>query len=103
MSKHEIPEELQPCEGEQYVFETWAKSAGFPMDEHPLHYIFMHPETRAAREAWKAAIDYARSVVAGEPKQPLDPFCDDDGGNRMMAAVRERRREAIFKAGVTLT
>jgi hypothetical protein len=50
------------CDGkEQYAFEAWAKSQNFDMDEHPLHYLFLDAKTDAARQAWKAAIEYCRA------------------------------------------
>ncbi|NTG20041.1 hypothetical protein G6L00_06235 [Agrobacterium rhizogenes] len=52
------------CDGkEQYAFEAWAKSKGFDMHEHPLHYLFMDTKTDAARQAWKAAIQYCSSAI----------------------------------------
>jgi hypothetical protein len=52
------------CEGaEQLAFEAWAKAQGFDVTEHPLHYLFLDAKTYAARQAWKAAIDYCRRHV----------------------------------------
>jgi len=33
------------------------------MHEHPLHYLFMNKRTDAARQAWKAAINYCRVAL----------------------------------------
>lgn len=53
------------CDGkEQYAFEEWAKSEGYEMEEHPLHYIFMDQRTAAARYGWKAALRYVEKVSA---------------------------------------
>lgn len=53
------------CDGkEQYAFEEWAKSSDFDMTEHPLHYLFLNDSTDAARQAWKAAIEYCRKRAA---------------------------------------
>lgn len=53
------------CDGEQYAFEAWAQSKHYDMHEHPLHYLFMDKQTNAARQGWKAALEYVRSVMDG--------------------------------------
>lgn len=54
---------VKPCNGEQYLFEEWAKRNRYDMCEHPLHYIFMDAKTNAARMGWKAALAYAEKVA----------------------------------------
>lgn len=55
---------------EQRAFEAWASSHGYVMHEHPLHYLFMDPKTDAARQGWKAALQYARKQFATTEGQP---------------------------------
>lgn len=56
------------CDGkEQEAFEVWAKSQGYDMHEHPLHYLFLDPKTNAAREAWNECIRYCRRAALTEP------------------------------------
>lgn len=59
------------CDGkEQEAFETWARTQCLDMQTHPLHWLFLHPSTDAARQAWKAAIEYCRKQagLAPEPR-----------------------------------
>ena len=59
------------CDGiEQPAFELWAKSEGFDMNEHPIHYIFTDPETAAARIAWKAGLVHAVERMKAAPPPP---------------------------------
>lgn len=55
---------LEPCEGEQYKFEEWAKGERYDMSEHPLHYLFLDSKTNAARKGWKAALRYALAAIS---------------------------------------
>lgn len=48
--------------GEQPAFEAWAKSQGYDMSEHPLHWLFLDPKTYAARQGWKGALEYMRAA-----------------------------------------
>jgi hypothetical protein len=58
----------QDCDGkEQLAFETWAASNRYDMHEHPLHYLFMDPKTNAARQGWKAALQYVRDEFPAAP------------------------------------
>lgn len=55
------------CDGkEQEAFEKYAKEKGMDMTTHPLFYMFMHPETNAARSAWRECLDYVTKEVKGE-------------------------------------
>ncbi len=51
------------------AFEEWAKSEGYDMTEHPLHYLFLNERTYAARQGWKAALRIRAQATAteGEP------------------------------------
>lgn len=49
---------------EQRAFESWAEGVGLPMEQHPLHYLFLDPVTHAARQAWKAALEHAALTEA---------------------------------------
>lgn len=58
----------QDCDGkEQLAFETWAANNRYDMHEHPLHYLFMDPKTNAARQGWKAALQYVRDEFPAAP------------------------------------
>lgn len=48
------------CDGlEQEAWESWARVQRFDMTEHPMHYLFLHERTDAARQGWKAGLVYA--------------------------------------------
>lgn len=47
---------------EQDAFEEWARSAGFDMSQHPLHWLFLHEETYAARQGWKEGLVYVSGL-----------------------------------------
>ncbi|HCV70574.1 MAG TPA: hypothetical protein DHE23_01830 [Agrobacterium sp.] len=65
----------QDCDGrEQLAFETWAANNRYDMHEHPLHYLFMDPKTNAARQGWKAALQYVRDQFPVAPAK-------QEGGN----------------------
>ncbi|MCK2149470.1 hypothetical protein MYE70_10370 [Marinobacter alexandrii] len=64
-------EPVRVCDGkEQYAFEDFAKSQNMDMHEHPLHYLFLNPETDAARKGWKAAIEYCRAATLSTNATP---------------------------------
>lgn len=46
-------------EKEQDAFEQWAVDRKLTLDMHPLHYLFLDKETNTARQAWKAALEWA--------------------------------------------
>lgn len=52
---------IASCEGEQYAFEDWAGKNHYDMAEHPLHYLFLDSRTDAARQGWRAALEYVRN------------------------------------------
>ncbi len=55
-----------PAWKDQAAFEEWAKSEGYEMHQHPLHYLFLEAKTNAARMGWKAGIDFARAALTTE-------------------------------------
>jgi hypothetical protein len=62
------------CDGkEQEAFEAWAKSRGMDMTmtAHPFHYLFLM-RREAARDGWRAAIDYVQRTICGTPTVVAD-------------------------------
>ena len=58
---------------ESAAFEAHAKGAGLNMEQHPLHYLFLDETTHAARQAWKAALQFqppAQCIDLGQPNEP---------------------------------
>lgn len=47
---------------EQAAFEAWAKESRYEMHQHPLHYLFTDKQTNAARQGWKAALQFVREL-----------------------------------------
>ena len=61
----------QDCDGkEQLAFEAWASGKRYDMHQHPLHYLFMDKCTNAARQGWKAALEYVREQHATNAPAP---------------------------------
>lgn len=60
-----VPDETpNVCDGkEQEAFEKFAIGEKYDMKCHPLHYLFLDEKTYAARQAWKAAIEYCRAAM----------------------------------------
>ncbi|HHM9769844.1 TPA: hypothetical protein ACRME3_004563 [Pseudomonas aeruginosa] len=52
---------------EQNAFEEWASKEGMNMERHPLHWLFLDAKTYSARQGWKAALKYARNMLAAAP------------------------------------
>ena len=91
------------CDGlEQEAWEAWARVQRFDMSEHPMHYLFLHERTDAARQGWKAGLVYAVEqmkqrvhVVDAAPAQAQEDACpvlDDEWKRRMLdgrALVRD--------------
>lgn len=51
------------CDGkEQHAFEDWARRTNYCMDQHPMFYLFMDSKTNAARQGWRAGLDYCFGV-----------------------------------------
>lgn len=53
---------------EQSAFEAWAKENRYEMHQHPLHYLFMDKQTNAARQGWKAALQFTRETQQSSPE-----------------------------------
>lgn len=51
---------------EQDAFEEWAKSEGFDMVQHPLHWLFLNERTNAARKGWRGALAYVNAAMRQE-------------------------------------
>ncbi|MEI0850005.1 hypothetical protein [Pseudomonas aeruginosa] len=66
-AQHSVPD---VCDGkEQNAFEEWASKEGMNMKCHPLHWLFLDAKTYSARQGWKAALKYARNMLAAAPAQ----------------------------------
>ncbi|RQB13461.1 hypothetical protein IPC462_01725 [Pseudomonas aeruginosa] len=64
-AQHSVPD---VCDGkEQNAFEDWASKEGMNMERHPLHWLFLDAKTYSARQGWKAALKYARNMLAAAP------------------------------------
>ncbi|MBA6427031.1 hypothetical protein [Pseudomonas aeruginosa] len=64
-AQHSAPD---VCDGkEQDAFEEWASKEGMNMERHPLHWLFLDAKTYSARQGWKAALKYARNMLAAAP------------------------------------
>lgn len=67
--------ELLPnvCDGkEQDEFEKWAASQQYDMTTHPLHWLFLDARTYAARQGWKAALEYVNRTPQPTPAPERD-------------------------------
>ncbi|HBO3356376.1 TPA: hypothetical protein L4S42_004220 [Pseudomonas aeruginosa] len=63
--QHSVPD---VCDGkEQDAFEEWATKQGMNMQCHPMHWLFLDAKTNSARQGWKAALKYARNMIAAAP------------------------------------
>lgn len=52
------------CDGkEQEAWEAYGQVSKLDMSRHPMFYIFLAPETDAARYAWKAGLEYAAKAI----------------------------------------
>ncbi|HGM6917672.1 TPA: hypothetical protein ACKQDM_005630 [Pseudomonas aeruginosa] len=64
-AQHSVPD---VCDSkEQNAFEEWASKEGMNMECHPLHWLFLDAKTYSARQGWKAALKYARNMLAAAP------------------------------------
>ncbi|MCK1826001.1 hypothetical protein MX655_10660 [Pseudomonas aeruginosa] len=64
-AQHSVPD---VCDSkEQNAFEEWASKEGMNMECHPLHWLFLDAKTYSARQGWKAALKYARNILAAAP------------------------------------
>lgn len=55
---------------ESAAFEAWAARWDYDLSQHPLHYLFLNRETACARDGWREAIAYARTVLAKPKAEP---------------------------------
>ena len=62
---------LESCKIEHKKFEEWAAAQKYDMHEHPLHYLFLDPQTNAARQGWKAALRYVAEATSPPSTQSL--------------------------------
>lgn len=75
LASHQVGQEPVPFAAESPAFEAHAKSAGLDMQQHPLHYLFLNPKTYAARQAWKAALQFAQPAHDSDSTPPAaGPF-----------------------------
>lgn len=56
-------------ETESKEFKKYAIARKMNMDMHPIHYIFLDGETMTARDAWRAAMNYAVKVLASNKSE----------------------------------
>ncbi len=49
---------------EQDSFEAWASSNRYDMTTHPMFWLFLNERTYAARQGWKAALEYVNANLA---------------------------------------
>jgi hypothetical protein len=58
------------CDGkEQDEFEAWAQKEKYDMSQHPLHWLFLNERTYAARQGWKAALEYVERAIEQAAKE----------------------------------
>lgn len=62
------PQDCDPDGNEIRAFEKFGHNAFMDMSLHPIHYLFMNPETAGARKGWKAALAYCREQYANRRK-----------------------------------
>ena len=67
----EGPKEIATWEDQQ-AFEAWAQGERYEMHQHPLHYLFLDAKTNAARQGWKAALQFIRDRSAAAPAKQED-------------------------------
>lgn len=61
------------CDGlEQEAFEAFLERSKMSLETHPLHWLFMHPESNAARQGWCAAIEYAQEQTTDLRWRPIE-------------------------------
>lgn len=56
---------------EQDAFESWAAGEKYDMTTHPLHWLFLNERTYAARQGWKAALEYVGRVAGAAQAAPV--------------------------------
>jgi hypothetical protein len=85
------------CDGkEQDAFEEWAEAEKYVMNTHPLHWLFLDPKTYAARQGWKAAIEYVNA--RSQPAAPTPVAGDAVAyGSEEWQAIRKERESKLPK------
>ena len=61
---------------EQEAFEAFAKADKMEMQTHPLHWLFLDPKTYAARQGWKAALEYVADQTKELVWRPIEQLAD---------------------------
>jgi hypothetical protein len=65
VSVEQVPELPKSNDGkEQDAFEAWAGSERYDMTTHPMHWLFLNERTDAARQGWKAALEYVGKIMS---------------------------------------
>lgn len=65
-----LPDVAMPEQaGEVAAFEAWAMAARYDMTTHSLHWLFLNERTYAARQGWKAALEFMRKPRAAQPAE----------------------------------
>jgi hypothetical protein len=91
VSVEQVPELPKSNDGkEQDAFEAWAGSERYDMATHPIHWLFLNERTDAARQGWKAALEYIGKVMsagaAAKTEQPGHETIVNEGGNLVCTA-----------------
>lgn len=60
---------------EASAFEEWASRENYDMTTHPLHWLFLNERTYAARQGWKAALNFAAPQAKSAPITSVEEFC----------------------------
>jgi len=63
---------------EQEAFEVWATSEQYEMETHPLHWLFLNKRTYAARQGWKAALEYVSKAMNAPSREEATAAQADD-------------------------
>jgi hypothetical protein len=91
---------------EQEAFEAWAHGERYDMTTHPLHWLFLNERTYAARQGWKAALEYVGNVMAAAPATQQADAPDPrmvalDTANAQVRDAASRREERAERLGIT--
>lgn len=84
------------------AFVRWASKAGYDMECHPLHFLFLNERTAAAREGWKASRDHYAALAtpspSGAPAQALTGRQEDKLMQLVATACKSYLSWQIFEA-----
>lgn len=68
-----LPKEMISCSDDEVAaWETHAKDAKLNMETHPLHWLYLNPETYSARRAWSKALFWASKILTQQAQLRLD-------------------------------